>query len=96
MFQVNQRDGRRWSAADAFLRPALERPNLEVMTRTRVLRVELEGDRAVGVRIAQRARTRALDSSRSAPDAGTRRRCCGAAVALRHLEERDAVLLGPL
>ena len=53
MFQVNQRDGRRWSAADAFLRPALKRPNLKVMTRTRVLRVELEGDRAVGVRIAR-------------------------------------------
>jgi choline dehydrogenase-like flavoprotein len=53
MFQVNQRDGRRWSAADAFLRPALKRPNLEVMTRTRVLRVEFEGDRAVGVRIAR-------------------------------------------
>jgi choline dehydrogenase len=51
MFQVNQRDGRRWSAADAFLRPALGRPNLELMTRTRVLRVEFEGDRAVGVRI---------------------------------------------
>ena len=56
MFQVNQRDGRRWSAADAFLRPALKRPNLEVMTRTRVLRVEFEGDRAVGVRIASRGR----------------------------------------
>ena len=50
MFQVNQRDGRRWSAADAFLRPALKRHNLEVMTRTQVLSVELEGDRAVGVR----------------------------------------------
>jgi choline dehydrogenase len=53
MFQVNQRDGRRWSAADAFLRPALKRPNLKVMTRTRVLRVEFEGDRAVGVRVAR-------------------------------------------
>jgi choline dehydrogenase len=52
MFQVTQRDGRRWSAADAFLRPALKRPNLEVMTRTRVLRVEFEGQRAVGVRVA--------------------------------------------
>jgi choline dehydrogenase len=50
MFQVNQRDGRRWSAADAFLRPALKRHNLEVMTRTQVLSIELEGDRAVGVR----------------------------------------------
>ena len=61
MFQVNQRDGRRWSAADAFLRPALKRPNLEVMTRTRVLRVEFEGDRAVGVRIASgRGRERSI------------------------------------
>jgi choline dehydrogenase len=51
MFQVNQRDGRRWSTADAFLRPAMKRPNLEVMTRTRTLRVDLEGDRAVGVQI---------------------------------------------
>ena len=65
MFQVNQRDGRRWSAADAFLRPALKRPNLEVMTRTRVLRVELEGDRAVGVRIASgRGRERSMRAER--------------------------------
>jgi len=56
MFQVNQRDGRRWSAADAFLRPALTRPNLTVMTGTRVLRVEFEGDRAIGVRVASRRR----------------------------------------
>ena len=65
MFQVNQRDGRRWSAADAFLRPALKRPNLEVMTRTRVLRVEFEGDRAVGVRIASgRGRERSIRAER--------------------------------
>ncbi|MEO8689700.1 MAG: FAD-dependent oxidoreductase [Solirubrobacteraceae bacterium] len=64
MFQVNQRDGRRWSSADAFLRPALERPNLEVMTRTRVLRVELEGDRAVGVRVARGRRERSIRAQR--------------------------------
>jgi choline dehydrogenase len=65
MFQVNQRDGRRWSAADAFLRPALKRPNLELMTRTRVLRVEFEGDRAVGVRIASgRGRERSIRAER--------------------------------
>ena len=34
MFQVTQRDGRRWSTADAFLRPVLKRPNLEVRTKT--------------------------------------------------------------
>jgi choline dehydrogenase-like flavoprotein len=51
MFQVTQRDGRRFSAADAFLRPALARPNLEVRTKAGVLGIELEGDRAVGVRV---------------------------------------------
>jgi choline dehydrogenase len=51
MFQVTQRDGRRLSSADAFLRPALKRPNLEVRTSVAVLGVEFEGDRAVGVRL---------------------------------------------
>jgi choline dehydrogenase-like flavoprotein len=50
MFQVTQREGRRWSAADAFLRPALKRPNLTVVTGALVTGVELEGTRAVGVR----------------------------------------------
>src|SRR3954464_1766374 len=54
MFQVNQRDGRRWSAAAAFRRPARERPNLELRTRVTVLGLEMEGDRAVGVRIRDR------------------------------------------
>ena len=31
-YQVTQKDGRRWSAADAYLRPAMARPNLEVLT----------------------------------------------------------------
>ena len=51
MFQVNQRNGRRWSAADAYLRPAMKRPNVEVRTKVTVLGVEFEGGRAVGVRI---------------------------------------------
>ncbi len=51
MFQVTQSHGRRFSAADAFLRPALKRPNLEVRTGATVLGVELEGTRAVGVRL---------------------------------------------
>ena len=55
MFQVTQRNGQRFSAADAFLRPALTRPNLEVRTNVAVLGVELEGDRAVGVRVGRAA-----------------------------------------
>jgi choline dehydrogenase len=51
MFQVTQRNGQRFSAADAYLRPAQGRPNLEVRTHATVVGVELDGDRAVGVRL---------------------------------------------
>ncbi len=51
MFQVTQRNGRRWSTADAFLRPVLKRPNLDVRVKATMLRLELEGNRAVGVRL---------------------------------------------
>src|SRR5687768_13554937 len=47
--QVTQRRGRRWGAADAFLHPVTDRPNLEVRTKAAVARVVLEGGRAVGV-----------------------------------------------
>ena len=41
--------GRRVSAADAFLKPAMKRPNLHVMTHTFAQRLIFAGDRAVGV-----------------------------------------------
>jgi choline dehydrogenase len=41
--------GRRCSAANAYLRPAMARPNLTVRTHTLVTRVLFEGRRAVGV-----------------------------------------------
>ncbi|MGN9775707.1 GMC family oxidoreductase [Micromonospora sp. H33] len=43
------RDGRRVSAADAFLHPVRDRPNLTVAVDTRVLRVLVRDGRAVGV-----------------------------------------------
>jgi choline dehydrogenase len=49
LVQVTQKGGKRWSAADAYLRPVLDRPNLEVRTNVHVARVALEGTRAVGV-----------------------------------------------
>jgi choline dehydrogenase-like flavoprotein len=52
--QVTQRNGKRWSAADAYLRPALERPNLEVVTGALVSGVEIEGGAVTGVRYARR------------------------------------------
>ncbi|WP_216211437.1 GMC family oxidoreductase [Amycolatopsis aidingensis] len=48
-YQVTCRKGRRWSAADAYLRPATARPNLTVRTRAQATRVVLEGGRATGV-----------------------------------------------
>jgi choline dehydrogenase-like flavoprotein len=48
-FQVNQRRGRRWSAASAFLKPALRRPNLLLRTGVLVRRILIEQGRAVGV-----------------------------------------------
>jgi choline dehydrogenase len=47
---VTQRNGRRWSAADAYLHPARSRPNLEVLTDARVTQVVVEAGRAAGVR----------------------------------------------
>jgi choline dehydrogenase-like flavoprotein len=48
-FQLTQSDGRRWSTASAYLRPALARENLTVLTHAHVTRVLFRGDRAVGV-----------------------------------------------
>ncbi|MFL5897104.1 MAG: GMC family oxidoreductase [Solirubrobacterales bacterium] len=52
--QVTQRGGKRWSAADAYLRPALARPNLEVVTGALVSGLEIEGGAARGVRYSRR------------------------------------------
>ena len=43
-FEVNQRRGVRWNAAKAFLRPALKRANLQVLTGAHVMRLILEGE----------------------------------------------------
>ena len=51
--QLTMRDGRRWSAADGYLRPAIARPNLEVETGALVTRVVVEHGRATGVEYAR-------------------------------------------
>ncbi len=47
--QMTIRDGRRCSAATAYLRPAMRRPNLSVAVNTLVTRVTLESGRATGI-----------------------------------------------
>jgi len=53
-YQVTQKDGRRWSAADAYLHPAAGRPNLTVRTDALATAVIIEDGRAVGVRFLHR------------------------------------------
>ncbi|MBU6488554.1 MAG: GMC family oxidoreductase N-terminal domain-containing protein [Burkholderiales bacterium] len=48
-FEVNQKRGIRWNASKAFLRPALERPNLTVVTGAQVQRLTFDGKRCTGV-----------------------------------------------
>jgi choline dehydrogenase len=48
-FHVNQKRGRRWSAARGFLKPALTQPNLRLETKVLVDRLIIENGRAVGV-----------------------------------------------
>ena len=54
-FQMNQRTGKRWSAARAFLDAAQQRPNLTVMTEATVESLSLsqdpDGTRATGVKL---------------------------------------------
>jgi choline dehydrogenase len=49
-FEVNQRDGVRWTTAKAFLRPVRGRRTLRVVTGALVSEIVLEGGRATGVR----------------------------------------------
>ena len=47
--RVTQRRGARWSTADAYLKPALGRKNLTLLTEATATRVVVDGNRAVGV-----------------------------------------------
>ncbi len=70
--------GRRWSSARAYLHPALQRPNLEVRTGVRALRVAFEGNKAVGIAYSQ-------NSQESVARAGREVILCAGAVGSPHL-----------
>lgn len=55
-YRITVRDGLRCSAADAFLRPALRRTNLRMVTRAHATRVLFEGSRASGIEFSHRGR----------------------------------------
>ncbi|MBM3600169.1 MAG: choline dehydrogenase [Alphaproteobacteria bacterium] len=52
-FQVNQKNGIRWTTAKAFLTPVMNRRNLAIVTHAQVRRVLFAGRRAVGVEFAE-------------------------------------------
>ena len=52
-FQMTVKNGRRWSMAMAYLRPALNRANLKLEIRAHAERIVFDGKRAVGVRYTQ-------------------------------------------
>jgi choline dehydrogenase-like flavoprotein len=58
-YQTTTNNGRRWSAAQAFLRDAEKRSNLEIMTGTKVHKVLFEGRTAVGVLLSNGERIKA-------------------------------------
>lgn len=62
--RVTQRRGARWSAADAYLKPALRRRNLTLHTQATVTRVIFDGKRAVGVEFEQLGARRVVKARR--------------------------------
>jgi choline dehydrogenase-like flavoprotein len=63
-FDVNQKLGRRWSAARGFLRPAMNRRNLAIVTGAVASRVTFQDGRASGLVVRQNGETRTLTARR--------------------------------
>ncbi|NBB14977.1 choline dehydrogenase [Caulobacter sp. SLTY] len=59
-YQMTIKDGRRWSAAKAYLYPALNRPNLTCITGARTTRIVIENGRAIGVEYAEKGGARTI------------------------------------
>lgn len=63
-FHSPERNGERCSAAAAFLRPAMGRPNLTVITAAHATRILFDGKRAVGVEYRRGRRTLRISARR--------------------------------
>jgi choline dehydrogenase len=61
---VTQRRGARWSMADAYLRPALRRKNLKLITEATATRVVFDGPRAVEVEFEKDGERRVVRARR--------------------------------
>jgi choline dehydrogenase len=63
-YQITVRHGRRRSAADAYLRPALERGNVRLLTRAWACKIRIEERRALGVEYVQDGHSRFVAATR--------------------------------
>lgn len=63
-YRVMQKSGRRWSAADAYLRPALRRGNLTVWTGIQATRILVENGRSIGIEYLQKGSMQQVRASR--------------------------------
>ena len=61
------KDGKRQTIADAYLAPALGRPNLHLMAETQVLSLVFDGTRCRGARLADRHGERVVTAGRVDP-----------------------------
>jgi choline dehydrogenase len=65
VYQINTKGGWRMSAARAFLRPALKRKNVTLITQAQATRILFEGKRATGIEISERGQRRKLTARKS-------------------------------
>jgi len=71
VYRINTRNGRRWSASQAFLTPALGRGNLELRTRARVQKVVIEEGRATGVEVLWKGKQHRISAGQVILASGT-------------------------
>ncbi|TIS96888.1 MAG: choline dehydrogenase [Mesorhizobium sp.] len=64
IYQITTRNGRRMSAARAFLRPAMKRKNVRVEINALATRILFEGKHAVGIEYVQNGETRSARAGR--------------------------------
>ena len=64
LYQLTQKNGRRASAATAFLKPIRRRTNLTIRTNALVRRIVVEGGRAVGAEVVQDGRVETVYADR--------------------------------
>ena len=63
LYKVNQKDGERCGVSRAYLHPAMDRPNLTVLTNCLANRILFEGKRAVGVEVEHNGQIRTLKAA---------------------------------